>query len=98
MRIYNPRRSAIAVPQITINVETLTTDKQLENSSAEIQDLTNPTMTRLNLFPPNAPTLGKSFLVINEPGSIGNFYLNNTIVYPDDRYKILWNGDRWIEI
>ncbi len=99
MRIHNLPRTAIATPIApTINVETLTTDKQLENSSAEVQDLTNSTITRLNLFLPNAPILGKSFLIINESGSMGNFYLNNSVVYPGDRYEIVWQGSKWLEL
>lgn len=99
MKIYNPPRvPAIAATQITINVETVIADKQLTNTSAEIQDLINPTSTQLNLYLPSTPVLGKSFLIINEPTSIGNFFTNNSIVFPGDRYEIVFQGDRWLEL
>jgi hypothetical protein len=81
-----------------INVETISTDKQLTNSDATIQDLTNPLTTSLNILLPSSPHGGKKFLIINEPTSTGNFYINNTTVYPSDRYEIVWNGFKWLEI
>lgn len=81
-----------------INVETISTDKQLTNGDATIQDLTNLLATSLNIFLPSSPSLGKMFLIINESTSIGNFYINNTTVFPSDRYEIVWNGLKWLEI
>jgi hypothetical protein len=81
-----------------INVETISTDKQLSNSDPTIQDLTNPLTTSLNILLPSSLLLGKQFLLINESASVGNFYMNNTIVYPGDRYQIVWNGFKWLEI
>lgn len=84
--------------QPLINVEIITSDKQLQNTDAEIQDLTNPNSTELNLLLPPSPIVGKSFLFINEFNSIGNLFTNNTVIRPDDRYRIVWNGNRWLEI
>lgn len=80
-----------------INTETLAIDKYLQNSDLKIQDLTNSTDNQLNLFLPTNPLKGKGFLIINQSESVGNFYSNNTIIYPGDRYEIVFNGDRWIE-
>lgn len=107
MRVYNPRLTAInpenpeenaPYQRVNVNVETLTIDKQLQNTDAEIQDLTNPTSIQLNLFLPYQPGLYKSFLIVNELDSIGNFYLNNTIIYPGDSYEIIWQGSKWLEL
>lgn len=81
-----------------INVETISTDRQLTNGDATIQDLTNPLAASLNIFLPSSPVLGKKFLLINESASVGNFYINSSNVYPSDRYEIVWNGVRWLEI
>jgi hypothetical protein len=81
-----------------INVETITADKQLTNGDATIQDLTNPLATSLNILLPSSPSLGKQFLLINESASQGNFFTNNSIVFSGDRYEIVWNGDRWLEL
>lgn len=81
-----------------INVETISTDRQLTNGDATIQDLTNSLATSLNILLPSSPLLGKQFLLINESASQGNFYINNSNVYPSDRYEIVWNGSKWLEL
>jgi hypothetical protein len=95
-RLDNFSVQSVSLP--IINVETISADKQLTNSDATIQDLTNSLTTSLNILLPSSPILGKQFLLINESNSTGNFYTNNTNVLPGDRYEIVWNGFKWLEI
>lgn len=81
----------------SIEVVTVTSDRQLQNSSARVQDLTNPASTIRNVLLPT-PQLAKEFLIINEETSIGNFLVNGSIVVPGDRYGIVWNGSKWLEL
>jgi hypothetical protein len=89
----NPSNSRIAISTIV-----LATDKQLENTDAAIQVLTNSGSTVLNILLPSEPNIGRSFLIISEANSVGNFLVNGTIIYQGDRYEIIWSGDRWVEL
>jgi hypothetical protein len=82
----------------SINVETITADKQLQNNAARIQDLTNPSTTQRNILLPTTPALAKEFIVINEANSIGSFLINGSVVAPSYRYAIAWNGNKWLEL
>lgn len=81
-----------------IKTETLYQDKTLEFTDEEIQSLTNGTDKNLNLFLPDNPPKNTSFAIINQDGSLYDFLVNNRIIFPGDRYEIIFDGHNWIEL
>jgi hypothetical protein len=96
--VYNPPALQATTSIITIEVVTLTGDRTLSSDSATIQDLTNPIATTQDIFLPLTPRVGRNFLLINEPTSLGNLSCNGTEILPGEQYEVLWNGTRWIEL
>ncbi len=81
-----------------ISKQTIYDHRQLTNDDSKYQDLTNPNPVELSIFLPNIPRLGKSFIFMNQDASIGNLFINQTIVFPGDLYKVIWNGHTWREL
>ncbi|MGL4617723.1 MAG: hypothetical protein ACRC11_19785 [Xenococcaceae cyanobacterium] len=82
----------------SIEISTVNSDRQLQNNSARIQNLTNPTSTTHNILMPNTPQLAKEFLIINENASLGDLIVNAFTVSPGMRHFIAWNGTSWLKL
>jgi hypothetical protein len=79
----------------SINIQTVNADLQLQNNSARVQDLTNPTSTQRQILLPSLPALGKEFVFLNSSASLGSLGINAYLVAPGNRYAIIWNGSLW---
>jgi hypothetical protein len=79
----------------SINIQTVNANLQLQNNSARVQDLTNPTSTQRQILLPTTPMLGKEFVFLNSSASLGSLLINASVVAPGNRYGIIWNGSLW---
>lgn len=73
-------------------------DLVLSISDATYQHLINSTGEILAVFLPSSPTLGLKFAIINNSTSTESVLCNQTIIFPGDRYEIIFDGVEWIEL
>jgi hypothetical protein len=96
LQIHNPPKSK---PQVQgIQVWELLGNKTLTNADAVVQDFINPNSITLYIYLPTVPIMGKNFVVINEPSSLGKLNCNGTEISPGEQWQAIWNGIRWLEL